>query len=391
MKKIIPFLTLFILFGNMVSCEQVRTETNYYKPTIKEEYKEISKDDFVNKVNSNYKSEFGYKYISLKVDWDNPEAEYYYYYVRGEVKEDLSLNNQDQLIQNQVGIGARETNISDIYALDYANPLVRIDEVIKFYANPYSYDFITEDYTGRVIFDDYFMIHKIECMEEGNAITYDFRYYNFEDLPTTTGEISFDSYLDMAYAYLERDKKPYSGVDVNYKVTNGVVNRSEHFDEVNEVNIIEMIYGNAEVEFYREMVFVPPFVGASEAELGIANYTYTRESQVKNEYTIISGEIGEKELAYPLSSLEFDSKKCASSFYPSTLGYIDRKMLNGYVRDSEPVNKKFYANPLRKELEFNRKYSSNYIVYSEYNDRCAITYYKETIEDATYEYRYIYA
>ena len=56
MKKIIPFLTLFILFGNMVSCEQVSTETNYYKPNIKEEYKEISKDEFVNKVNSNYKS-----------------------------------------------------------------------------------------------------------------------------------------------------------------------------------------------------------------------------------------------------------------------------------------------------------------------------------------------
>ena len=391
MKKIIPFLTLFILFGNMVSCEQVSTETNYYKPTIKEEYKEISKDEFVNKVNSNYKSEFGYKYISLKVDWDNPEAEYYYYYARGEVKEDLSLNNQDQLIQNQVGIGSIATNISDIYALDYANPLVRIDEAIKFYESPYSYDFETKGYKGRVIFDDSFMIHKIECMEEGNAITYDFRYYNFEDLPTTTGEISFDSYLDMAYAYLERDKKPYSGVDVNYKVTNGVVNRSEHFDEVNEVYITEMIYGNAEVEFYREMVFVPPFVGASEAELGIADYTYTRESKLKNEYTIISGEIGEKELAYPLSSLDFTSKKCASSLYPSTLGHVDRKMLNGEVSDLEPVNKKFYANPLRKELEINRKYSSNYIVYSEYNDGGAITYYKEIIEDATYEYRYIYS
>ncbi len=389
MKKIIPFLTLFILFGNMVSCEQVRTETNYYKPTIKEEYKEISKDEFVNKVNSNYKSEFGYKYVSLKVDWDNPEAEYYYYYVRGEVKEDLSLNNQDQLIQNRVGIGARATNFSDIYALDYVNPLVRIDEAIKFYANPYSYDFITEDYTGRVIFDDSFMIHKIECMEEGNAITYDFNYYNFEDLPTTTGEISHDSYLDIAYAYLERDKNPNLKAHINYKVTNGIVDLLKYFDKEYDTYITEYIPGDAEVEFDREMEHYSN-IEVSEVELGVLEYNYIPVSIEKMDYTIISGQISDEALFNASSSLELDSQNSALE-WDRLFIYADINMLNGENNDSIAVSKKLYANPLRRETEIKRTNSLTYVVYAEYNDRGAITYYKKTIDDEIYEYRYIYS
>ena len=389
MKKIIPFLTLFILFGNMVSCERVRTETNYYKPNIKEEYKEISKDEFVNKVNSNYKSEFGYKYVSLKVDWDNPEAEYYYYYARGEVKEDLSLNNQDQLIQNRVGIGARVTNISDIYALDYVNPLVRIDEAIKFYANPYSYDFITEDYTGRVIFDDSFMIHNIECIEEGNAITYDFRYYNFEDLPTTTGEISHDSYLDIAYAYLERDNKPNLKAHINYKVTNGIVDLLKYFDNEYDTYITEYIYGNAEVEFDREMEHYSN-IEVSEVELGVLEYNYIPVSIEKMDYTIISGQISDEALFNASVSLELDSQNSALE-WDSLFIYADINMLNGENNSSIAVSKKLYANPLRRETEIKGTNSFTYVVYAEYNDRGAITYYKKTIDDAIYEYRYIYS
>ena len=389
MKKIIPFLTLFILFGNMVSCEQVSTETNYYKPNIKEEYKEISKDEFVNKVNSNYKSEFGYKYISLKVDWDNPEAEYYYYYARGEVKEDLSLNNQDQLIQNRVGIGARVTNISDIYALDYVNPLVRIDEAIKFYESPYSYDFETKGYKGRVIFDDSFMIHKIECMEEGNAITYDFNYYNFEDLPTTTGEISHDSYLDIAYAYLERDNKPNLKAHINYKVTNGIVDLLKYFDEEYDTYITEYTYGNAEVEFDREMEHYSN-IEVSEVELGVLEYNYIPVSIEKMDYTIISGQISDEALFNASVSLELDSQNSALE-WDSLFIYADINMLNGENNSSIAVSKKLYANPLRRETEIKGTNSFTYVVYAEYNDRGAITYYKKTIDDATYEYRYIYS
>ena len=389
MKKIIPFLTLFILFGNMVSCEQVSTETNYYKPNIKEEYKEISKDEFVNKVNSDYKSEFGYKYISLKVDWDNPEAEYYYYYARGEVKEDLSLNNQDQLIQNQVGIGSIATNFSDIYALDYANPLVRIDEAIKFYANPYSYDFITEDYTGRVIFDDSFMIHKIECMEEGNAITYDFRYYNFEDLPTTTGEISFDSYLDMAYAYLESDKKLYSGMKTNYKVTNGIVDYTQIYDPIFDTEIIETTYGDVEAEFYCGLKFYYPWVeDASEVELGILDYAFSFDSD--NYLNIISGQMNTDLLSHAIDEANFNSKKSALSWnLPNN--FMDIKMLNEENNYSNSVIEKYYANPLKRKTEFRKHGLVYHMVYAEYNDRGAITYYKETKDEEKYEYRYIYS
>ena len=94
MKKIIPFLTLFILFGNMVSCEQVRTETNYYKPTIKEEYKEISKDEFVNVVKEKYNTNFNYQYAGVKVKY-NDETDISSKHFRAKIKSDLSLENED--------------------------------------------------------------------------------------------------------------------------------------------------------------------------------------------------------------------------------------------------------------------------------------------------------
>ena len=138
-NKVLLLMVLFLVGCNVgesssqeSSLGQTSKETNYYKPTIKEEYKEISKDEFVNKVNSNYKSEFGYKYISLKVDWDNPEAEYYYYHFRGEVKDDLSLDNKDLFIQNLTGINiSKPINAADFYATLYVNPLIKIDEGIK--------------------------------------------------------------------------------------------------------------------------------------------------------------------------------------------------------------------------------------------------------------------
>ena len=396
-NKVLLLMVLFLVGCNVgesssqeSSLGQTSKETNYYKPTIKEEYKEISKDDFVDKVNSNYKSEFGYKYISLKVDWDNPEAEYYYYHFRGEVKDDLSLDNKDLFIQNLTGINiSKPINAADFYATLYVNPLIKIDEGIKFYESPYSYDFETKGYKGRVIFDDSFMIHKIECVEDGNDVTYDFRYYNLEDLTKATGEVSLDSYLDMAYAYLESDKKLYSGMKTNYKVTNGVVDYTRIYDPIFDTEIIETTYGDVEAEFYCGLKFYYPWVeDASEVELGILDYAFSFDSD--NYLNIISGQMNTDLLSHAIDEANFNSKKSALSWNLSN-NFMDIKMLNEENNYSNSVIEKYYANPLKRKTEF-RKYGLVYhMLYAEYNDRGAITYYKETKDEEKYEYRYIYA
>ena len=380
MKKIIPFLTLFILFGNMVSCEQVRTETNYYKPNIKEEYKEISKDEFVNKVNSNYKSEFGYKYISLKVDWDNPDAEYFYYHYRGTVKDDLSLNNEDLFIQNQVGVNPNETGKLDFYAINYISPFGRISQATKFYECPYSYDFDSGFHKGRIVFDDSFVINKIEIFQKG--VTYNFRYYNFEDLPTIKGEISLEYYLDMAYAYLERDKKPYSRVDVNHKVTNGIVEAVEYYDYMADIWTKQYTYGDAEINFHSKMGKIVFREEYCYLPCGIENYLFESEP---TSYTPVSGQIGE-EWIKTIFRFEKTFYRRSAICLGSEYSFIEYKLKGLNELNNEIKRRKYYVNPFKIEIEYQDKE-----IYCEYNDRAALTYYKEIVEDATYEYRYIYS
>ena len=131
-------------------------------------------------------------------------------------------------------------------------------------------------------------------------------------------------------------------------------------------------------------------IEVSEVELGVLEYNYIPVSIEKMDYTIISGQISDEALFNASSSLELDSLNSALE-WDSLFIYADINMLNGENNSSIAVSKKLYANPLRRETEIKGINSFTYVVYAEYNDRGAITYYKKTIDDAIYEYRYIYS
>ena len=162
-----------------------------------------------------------------------------------------------------------------------------------------------------------------------------------------------------------------------------------YFDNEYDTYITEYIYGNAEVEFDREMEHYSN-IEVSEVELGVLEYNYIPVSIEKMDYTIISGQISDEALFNASVSLELDSQNSALE-WDSLFIYADINMLNGENNSSIAVSKKLYANPLRRETEIKGTNSFTYVVYAEYNDRGAITYYKKTIDDAIYEYRYIYS
>ena len=96
MKKTAVIMSLFIILGSTISCSQGNGEIDYYKPTIKEEYKEISKDEFVNVVKEKYNTNFNYQYAGVKVKY-NDETDISNKHFRAKLKSDLSLENDDYL------------------------------------------------------------------------------------------------------------------------------------------------------------------------------------------------------------------------------------------------------------------------------------------------------
>ena len=70
----------------------------------------------------------------------------------------------------------------------------------------------------------------------------------------------------------------------------------------------------------------------------------------------------------------------------SEYSFIEYKLKGLNELNNEIKRRKYYVNPFKIEIEYQDKE-----IYCEYNDRAALTYYKEIVEDATYEYRYIYS
>ena len=380
MKKMAVIMSLFIILGSTISCSQGNGEIDYYKPTIKEEYKEISKDEFVNVVKEKYNTNFNYQYAGVKVKY-NDETDISNKHFRAKLKSDLSLENGDYLLQSIKKSDSRDNNEAHKKAEDsikyYKNPLKNIESASKFYSNPFSYDIEDSTYSRRYIFDDSFIINKIEISSYSSNIECEYHFYNYTGSQMSKGEISLESYLDIGYARLERDKTVYSRVDANVDIKNGLVDINSTYVEEGDYNLQEPIYGDVKIKFSRYMQSI------GKDNFGIENY---QRSTLVEEAKIIEGNISDKVLQFIIEPdvLKIGSNSCMVDF--NTPLYETNKSgdySDGFVRQE------FFASPLSRKI-----YRDNKVEYLEYDTNGAVVkYINELVEEpkGSYEYNFIYS
>lgn len=306
MKKILMIFLLMIVGLFLISCgndeENIGSlETNYYRPNVASSFKEITKEEFKEKAQENLSNKkIPYKYVGAVVECEKSiyleqlNIEISRYYITGTINS-LYFTNQGKYLSWITNAYSRYVDTSQPHASEllYAKNMVQyvynedVDGI--FYKEPYSVEFEKEydeeSCNVKLIYDDSFLIESIIMKYDDNTINIKLQYFNEEDLPTASGEISYMTYQDIAYVKFYKEAPNFTQMKVDYKGTNIPLNIQQIYNE--ELGIYELTSetGNAFATLtYRLEKFNIP-------SMNVINYQKIYES-----VDIKEGNVGEMEL-----------------------------------------------------------------------------------------------
>lgn len=235
-SKIMTAGLLFVSCLGISSCGGLNTQTKYHVPKVANDYKKISKEEFETAFNE--KRNFNeYDYFSVDVTYKNPIELY------GGA---IIVNNEHFVGRINKAFGEEEwypwcyVYISAIHTSPQFDPAAMyifyvslaygFENAVEYTSAPYSYEKTSEAGdipSQKVTFDDNFLVSSISLKDETNEVEMKFKYFNKEDLPNNTGEISRETYQEIAFVNQHLGLGDYSEVEVIFDCKNVVIKQDK--------------------------------------------------------------------------------------------------------------------------------------------------------------------
>lgn len=316
MNKLTKLFLSTLVLTSLASCG-LKVETNYYEPSIESKYESISKDDFISRFDEAKKKEIKYEYVSAKISFSEP-VDFNGYkrseiYMTGKVDYEGLKANDEWIKQYATSFaGGRNFEIynNSMYAI---RACYQFNNVNNTTASPYSCENSFPGFPAKYVFSNDFLLKSISFTHNNNSVNIDVKYFNKSDLPNAKGEISKETFLNIAYVS-NYDPILKNKVELEYSGKNIVVSREENYDPIYDMYITNLIYGDAKLKVSYE-------INTDSVQNGRGfcfwitkgNEVLEGEMDLKSRYDVLSRIEGGFP-KYPLNSLVLDEATIAYAY-----------------------------------------------------------------------------
>jgi hypothetical protein len=364
-----------LMLASLASCS-TKVETNYFEPTVDSKYESINKEEFMKKFNESMTNDIGYDYVSANVSFAKP---YDYrgvniseFYMAGKINQDAMKSGSDLrnswVASSASSVSAPLSETTFTYSASIFRTAYNFDNAKNFTASPYSYEIPSFNTTIKYVYSNDFLLKSISYVLNNHSINIDVKYFNEVDLPSKKGEISKETFFNMAFV---SNFKPMdiSTADIEYIGKNVIVDSEEVYDPSTDFYVTNYVTGNVKMNLKTE---IDKTLLNNAGKVGC--YWIVKNTEV------LQGEIDNKWKNDIVSNIGSHTgiPKCSFS---SNL--IDESMLD-YLYGKDYVVK--YSNsPLAVSIKSSKK-----DVYIEFSNNGFISNYKEKDKEKNSEFEVFY-